>query len=341
MENHKENNITRMLIETFVKKGLRDIKSSPKRSIRNLVDLALHAAKGRFQQYFFKIAQTMLQNEDSPYYDLIEHLVKETDQEHLLTLGMNVGYNSCTQGAKIIRAIEAEDGHSIPWCVTLKMGSEQLDSRLAKYQDVITQGEQLGIYTWLLMVNGSVMQVFDLAEAHPQSAFFLLCKAPQVTGSVLSELEEIKNIMPVLRTDHDLSELCHLLQNRRLQYSVYDFYTAEDTQRVTSGEWFRDAERLEPTFAALIADASCDLETRETVCQYVESARYEQMFQTIPLEWTADCRNVDAIISEDGYAVWFDEAGRLFTSDHSHTETDRNLFEDDLKSIFQAALPKA
>ena len=67
MENHKENNITRMLIETFVKKGLRDIKSSPKRSIRNLVDLALHAAKGRFQQNFFKIAQTMLQNEDSPY----------------------------------------------------------------------------------------------------------------------------------------------------------------------------------------------------------------------------------------------------------------------------------
>ena len=63
--------ISRVLIETVVKKALRDIKDSPERSIRNLVDMALQFSNGRFQKEFFETTQTMLQNEDSAYYLLV------------------------------------------------------------------------------------------------------------------------------------------------------------------------------------------------------------------------------------------------------------------------------
>ena len=59
------NDISRILIETVVRKTLRDMKDSPERSTRNLVDMALHFSSGHFQREFFEMAQEMLQNEHS------------------------------------------------------------------------------------------------------------------------------------------------------------------------------------------------------------------------------------------------------------------------------------
>lgn len=97
------NRMTRSLIEQLVRGKLKDLKESPERTTRNLVDMALLFSNGRFQKQFFEIAQEMLHNESSPYYQLIYQMVSNIDTERLLTFGMNVGYNSFTYGAKIIR----------------------------------------------------------------------------------------------------------------------------------------------------------------------------------------------------------------------------------------------
>ena len=49
-----ENSISRILIETTVRQTLKGLKEDPKRSIRNLVDMALHFSEGRFQSRFFR-----------------------------------------------------------------------------------------------------------------------------------------------------------------------------------------------------------------------------------------------------------------------------------------------
>ena len=54
--------ISRVLIETVVRKMLREAKDSPERSIRNLVDMALYFSDGRIQRNFFTVAQEMLRN---------------------------------------------------------------------------------------------------------------------------------------------------------------------------------------------------------------------------------------------------------------------------------------
>ena len=97
------NSISRVLIETIVRKTLRDIEESPERSTRNLVDMALQFSNGRFQKYFLETARGMLENENSAYYALVRDAVGNIDHERLLNFGMNVGYNSCTSGARRIR----------------------------------------------------------------------------------------------------------------------------------------------------------------------------------------------------------------------------------------------
>ena len=49
--------IARILVETAVRKTIRDIQQDPRRSMRNLMDMALNFAGGRFQQRFFEKAR--------------------------------------------------------------------------------------------------------------------------------------------------------------------------------------------------------------------------------------------------------------------------------------------
>ncbi|MCD8363619.1 MAG: hypothetical protein LUC98_11820 [Lachnospiraceae bacterium] len=64
-----KSDMSRILIETLVKNTLKDLRDSPERSVRNLVHMALKFSEGRFQHEFFEVAGTMLENEQSSYYD--------------------------------------------------------------------------------------------------------------------------------------------------------------------------------------------------------------------------------------------------------------------------------
>lgn len=73
-----ENSMSRILIETTVRQTLKELRENPKRSIRNLVDMALQFSDGRFQSQFSKTTRTMLENENSAYYTLIADAAKDT-----------------------------------------------------------------------------------------------------------------------------------------------------------------------------------------------------------------------------------------------------------------------
>lgn len=90
----------RISIENIVHKAFMDIEEDPRRGLRNLVDLGVNFAKGRFQKPFLRTIQNMLEDEDSAYYTLLEQLLKNTTPAHLSTFGINVGYNSCTMGGQ-------------------------------------------------------------------------------------------------------------------------------------------------------------------------------------------------------------------------------------------------
>lgn len=145
-----ENSMSRILIETIIKRTLRNIKDNPERGIRNLIDMALQFSEGRFQKDFFTAAQTMLQNENSAYYDLVRDVVNRTDSDRLLTFGMNLGYNGCTIGAQRIRDNEKKFHCNIPWAVTLLIDAEHFENNKQKYHAFIQDGEFLGIYVWML-----------------------------------------------------------------------------------------------------------------------------------------------------------------------------------------------
>lgn len=203
-----KNDVSRIIIETLVKKYLKDIKDSLERSTRNLIDMALNFSDGRFQKAFFATAQTMLRNEQSSYYGLVKNVSAHVDNEKILRFGMNLGYNSCTLGAAQIRKEEETCGYK------------------------------------------------------------------------------------------------------------------------------------HPVFTALVAAPGCSEATVEKVYAYLESARKEQIFQTIPWELGRDSSRIDSVISDDSALAFFDEDGYLRTGKEFAFEDCRNLFKSDLSQILQRAFPK-
>lgn len=329
-------NTSRILIETIVKKTIREIRDSPERSIRNLVDIALHFSGGRFQHHFLQAAQAMLENERSPYYSLIQDLVAHLDSERILLFGMNLGYNSCTRGAQKIREIEERDGFHIPWMLSL-----QADSRSAPYSSVIDQGEELGVYAWMLFSNGQPQDALPLVSCHQDSAFFLFCSPRDITTAFLDSASELNNLMIAVRYDEDASDACSLMREAGLLYSVYYVYTAQDTETITGGELFCAAQQLHPVFTALLADRDCPIINREEIYAYVKQARNQQLFQTIPWEISYDSSYISGVISNDAHTAGFDEQGNLYTLCGCKPQEQFNLYQDSLRCILERAFPKA
>lgn len=227
--------MTRVLVESAVRRTLKNISESPERATRNLIDLGLQFSSGRFQTRLLSQAQKMLQNQNSAYYELVKNIVATVDHSILTTFGVNLGYNSCTKGAQIIREIEEKNGYNIPWALNLVIDEQRLGTMPDFYPSVLRQGRALGIHTYLLFVTGSAENLLSILKRESDCAFVLFLRGSQIGSTFLDEMKTVKNVMISVYVDQDMPTACQRLLDNRMLYDVYNFYTEQDKQSVISG----------------------------------------------------------------------------------------------------------
>ncbi|NMA06760.1 MAG: hypothetical protein GX928_03470, partial [Ruminococcaceae bacterium] len=254
----------RILVETTVKKALKSIKHNPERTARNLIDMALQLSDGRFQIDFFTAVQKILQDEDSAYYKLIRDVIAHVDTDKLYTFGINVGYNSCTLGAQRIRENEKVLGCNIPWTISVQAGTEQFENNQQKYDDLISEGESLGVYTWKLFVPDRPEIIYPLIEKHPDCAFCVFCGINEINSEFL-EATTLNNLMIIVRYDENADNICAELRANKLLYSVWYQYGHKDTEIIINGDLFNNARQLSPVFTVLIPHKECPEEVRRVI----------------------------------------------------------------------------
>lgn len=335
------NTMTRSLIETLVRSKLDSLIESPKRTTRNLADMALHFSTGRFQKQFFEIAQEMLRNENSPYYQLINHALANIDHERLLGFGMNVGYNCFTYGAKIIRKIEQESNFNIPWCISLELDASTVKKSPEHYHHLLNQGKSLGIYFWNIISNGQLKHFIPLMEMNADCAFLFLCKPFELTEEFLDSIDALNNIMFVVEYKDDADDIFSRLQQRRLLYSVYINYEERDIDAVLNGDFLCTVNETNAVFSFFFSDKTCSEESKKLIQEYVIQTRNSPIYKTLPFEFFYDNERLDSIISGDPCSVWFDQKGYL-VSNVSHLPNPKrlNLFTHRLSDILISAFPK-
>ena len=255
--------MNRMLVETVVRRTLKNIQNSPERETRNLVDLGLECSKGRFQKNFLRTTQKMLHNQESAYYSLVKNTVDSVDHDILTTFGINLGYNGCTKGARVIREVEAEYGFNVPWSITLVINEEKLDAEPDFYPSVLQQGISLGIHTYLFFILGDPEKILPLIEKQSECAFIIFLRGYQVSSSFVKKMKAVKNAMTLVYVNKDMPDACQKLRDVKLLYGVYKRYAEQDKKRILSGEWLNTVLPAKPAFAVLRADDSCTPETKK------------------------------------------------------------------------------
>lgn len=335
-----EKRMSRIIIETIVKKALKYIKHSPERGLRNLIDMALQFSEGRFQKEFFTVVQTMLQNENSAYYELIRDTITHVDTENLYTFGINVGYNSCTVGAQRIRENEKILGCNIPWTMSVHINTQQFEKNQQKYEDLIFEGEHLGIYTWMLFALDQPEKTFSMVKNHPDSAFCIFCDVKDMPLTFLEKVTQLKNLMIIVRYNENAADICAELRAKKLFYSVWYQYGQKDTESIINGNLFRDVQQLSPVFTVLIPENKCPEEVRQAIYSTVKRTRLDQSYSTIAWDFQGDNYLVDTIISGDACSVNFNKDGNLCDLEKTFENGHHNLFKSSIINILLNTFPK-
>ena len=282
----------------------------------------------------------MLQDPVSAYYGLVKDVLANTDHDRLMTFGVNLGYESCSKGAKVIRRLEAEGGFNIPWAMALQMSGAYLEKQPDIYESILNQGADLGIRTYLLFSKDDLRAFIPVLEAQEKSAFVLSVWVKQVTDEFVRSLEKAFNILVSVRCEPGYETACSMLRKAKMPYALLLEYTDADRERILSGEWIESLLPSHPVFAFLLPSASCSEATQREVYEYVLSARQEQRYPAILMEIRQDIMMIDHYISGDTCFVAFDAEGRLHTDKGVLDGEEYNIFHNELKSILRLALRK-
>lgn len=308
-----------ILIELMLRQMIKKYRDDPKRSVRNLIDMALNFAKGRFQRSFFEAAHSMLNNEDSAYYELVDYVLMNADTDRLITLGMNIGYNSCTKGAGIIREKEAADNFDIPWSMSLEI-SDKSEKYLTDYIKLVEQGKNLGIYTWMIFTDHRPNKILNIISQQPECAFVLFCEPDIVTEDFLDEISPLNNLMLCVHYTEGAEAACEQICSRGMLSSVYLKYNEKNIRQLLDNTAIHRMEHISPMLCVLVAEKACPTEVQKKAAEYAANVRISQQYPFLMWEYLHDGMMVDTIISDDPCSAYFDSEGYFHAHFHSYSD---------------------
>ena len=93
MASKNTNIVSKTLVESYIRKQVKALKQSPAETIDTLTKQLLDKPKGSLEKYLLHITPEKLQDTQSGYYKLFHDILPKINTEHLVTLGMNIGYN--------------------------------------------------------------------------------------------------------------------------------------------------------------------------------------------------------------------------------------------------------
>lgn len=330
----RKRDLTRLLIESAVDRALRDMERDSHRTIRNLLDLALTFSKGSFERHFFTLCQQMLEDESSPYYQLLDRALRTCDRQTLKTFGMNVGYEGCSKGARRIREVEAAGGFNVPWALTIQAGAQGL-SRIY-IQRMVTEGTDLGIHVYLLQDNQLEQEALEqLLQDNPACAFTILTTGARGADWNLSSLSRFHNLLFSVDARQPLAlELCRALEEARMPCAVHLGYSDQAASELSAQ--LEQVRSLGSLVVLLYADGAGP-ETRHAVYRRVVEARTARTYPFGLMELTEDLLAIDRIISDDPCSLAFLADGRAMTAAGPAPVSIRTAT---LTQVLQAVLPK-
>lgn len=338
----------RALIRTAIKKGIQDIRTDPKRGMRNLVELGEMFASGRFQREFFGIALQQMRDEGSAYFRIVSQLVQQTNEEALTGFGINLGYNALSYGASAIRDIEATEGFNVPWCLSIDLGHGQHFLSPEAMQRVIEEGKDLGIYCYIIYFDEAYphqegfMQVLC---AEKDCAFVLLCGCDVVKDGMCDMLEQARNVAVLLdidtSSDEQLGKTVSRLREAGNLHGGFGWASKLEAKDI-SAQILERAERLGLSIMAFARIKTHRPLQADDVYERFAQLRMNLSIPVLPMDLYDDIAFADQAISSEACLAGVLGDGTLVLSNvERNTRTEQfNIHNLSLREALRCAMPK-
>ena len=231
--------LTRLMIDTVVSKGIENMADDPKRTIRKLADMGQQVSTGRFQEDIIDIIQTILADDNSPYYTMLQNFLDNTDHDTIRTFGINMGYNSWTYDARILRSKSEELGVYLPWILIFRFDADSDKGTTPVFiKKAIEQALSYGINSFCIMQKGGLIasdELIEMFKEYEECGFFYFLEDSEITAGQLSAIKECKNVLLSINADEPQSgNTSKLLHDAKIMYSIHHFYDDNDFAYVDS-----------------------------------------------------------------------------------------------------------
>jgi hypothetical protein len=271
--------ITRLMINTAVTRGIEQMADDSHRALRNLADLGKQFSTGRFQNEIIEIIQTTLSNENTPYYSVLEDFLANTDHGIVKNFGINLGYESWTYGARIIRQKSSETGIFIPCTIIFRYAPDFPGKMTADtISRIIKEARLLGINTFCIMQKSGRTgsdDIIRIFEENSECSFFYFLEDSELTTSQIAVLKKCANTLICVNADLDMSpEVCSVLRQSQLLYGVYHFYKESDEEEIHRNEIISRCQKNHSGMLFLIKSDSCTTSFGEYIKQLRLEGRY-------------------------------------------------------------------
>lgn len=333
--------IERKLVEFTVSRAIKDIRDNPARGIRNLVEKGQEIAAGRFQPEFLAAIHSLMDRPDSPYFELTERTVKQTEQAKLEGFGINMGYNAMSAGVKTIREVENKYRYNVPWILGMSCGAG-CALGAEKISSIVSEGKKLGIFAYgLSHSSGDVCGVLPVISKHDDCAFMLFASGEALSDVAISRLSKCNNLMVLVSADTPAYErVCAKLRAQKMLYGVFGSYGDDNLNDILTDAWLEKVAASQPLFALLKPQPVASEDTCAAVKDYVRKRRMQPKFATIAGEIPSDALFIDGVVSEGDCSAMFDPEGQLFGYSRRYAGAEFNITKFALRDILKSAFPK-
>lgn len=289
------NIVSKTLAESYIRKQIKALKQNPAQTIHTLTKQLLEKPDSPLEKYLLHITPEKLQDTQSGYYRLFHDIFPKINTEHLVTLTMNIGYNSLFTASKNIQLHSPESTFDTFWALKLSIDGICYEKNAAQYKAQITSAKKNQTHCFILFIEKNAWKLLPLIKKEKDCAFFLFCPASCLTEKFLDAAKLTKNLfISVAYNRHDhkhqapSTDVFKQLRIRKLPYAVHYYYSALDIENFKSGEIFKELSKERPLFSFFLSkksDSGQDTVTEEdkkAVYEIIIKERYWLTYPSIP-----------------------------------------------------------
>ena len=309
MAGKNTNIVSRTFVESYVKKQIKALKQTPTETINTLTKQLLEKPKGSLEKYLLHITPEKLQDTQSGYYKLFHNILPKINTDHLVTLGMNIGYNGIFTSSKNTQTNSPESTSSALWTFILSIDGINYEKKSAQYKAQITNAKKNGTRCFMLFIKKNAWKLLPLIKKEKDCAFFLFCPSACLTEKFLDAAKLTKNLFISVAYNSNNSksqtpsaDVFKRLRTRKLPYGIHYYYSASDIDNFRSEEIFKNLSVEKPLFSFFLSqkdDSGKDTVTKEekrAIYETIVKERYWLKYSSIPFEVENDVKKIQSFI---------------------------------------------